>query len=807
MQQRPRGRIRPPRRGLVTDQVDFDEVWEVLSQSLREIHQKNASTLSFEALYRNAYKLVLKKHGDGLYKKVKELVSEHLQYVADRDVKPLVPSAVITGSSNLFGSAAIEKRIGGSKFLEQLQAVWEDHQLCMSMITDVLMYMNRIYCADHKLPTTYATGMGLFREFILLNNVYNIGTALNRVILDQIQMERDGDVISHGPIRSCIYMLECLYESEEENEHERIYLTRFENDFLAASSEFYKAEGQRLLHECDAATYLQKVDKRLREERDRCVDTISSLSESKILAVVDQRLIKENIREVLEMDSGIKSMLDHDRFGDLRLLYKLISRVDPDKSVLKEMACNRLIELGKEINANLKNPVAAIEKEQQENGEPSTSGAAAVREEKSASNATALAIKWVNDVLMLKDRYDRIWEQSFGEDKSIQTAITRAVTQFVNDLKEAPEYISLFIDDNLRRGIKGRAENEVDEVLDKAITLFRYLTDKDLFERHYKIHLSRRLLANRSLSHDTEKQMIGKLKVEVGVAFTSKLEGMFKDMTLSEELSTAFRRDQEGLGPDSPSKLKFDLSMNVLTTTFWPTKAVGSDSKPCIYPPEIEAARTSFTSYYLTRFSGRKLIWKPNMGSADIKATFKGRKHEFNVPTFGMVILLAFNDLPPGQDTLSYTDLKEITAIPDEDLIRNLQSLAVSKTRLLTKMPMSKDVKPTDTFKINDQFSSKTFRFRVGLVAINKAENEREKKETNESVEKDRGYQIEAAIVRTMKQRKTLSHQELLIEVVEQLKNRFAPDISMVKKRIESLIEREYLERVDGRRETYKYLA
>lgn len=126
--------------GLVTDQVDFNEVWDVLSQSLREIHHKNASSLSFEALYRNAYKLVLKKHGDRLYQQVKELVAEHLRDVAEREVKPLVPSVVVTGNA-MFGSGAIEKRIGGSKFLEQLKAVWEDHQLCMSMITDVLMYM------------------------------------------------------------------------------------------------------------------------------------------------------------------------------------------------------------------------------------------------------------------------------------------------------------------------------------------------------------------------------------------------------------------------------------------------------------------------------------------------------------------------------------------------------------------------------------------------------------------------------------------------------------------------------------------
>jgi len=130
--------------GLDIDQVDFNEVWDILSQSLDEIHNKNASSLSFEALYRNAYKLVLKKHGATLYDRVKDLVTEHLQHVAVRDVRPLVPSIMVTGG-NMIGSAAIEKRVGGSKFLEQLQAVWEDHLICMGMITDVLMYMVSIY--------------------------------------------------------------------------------------------------------------------------------------------------------------------------------------------------------------------------------------------------------------------------------------------------------------------------------------------------------------------------------------------------------------------------------------------------------------------------------------------------------------------------------------------------------------------------------------------------------------------------------------------------------------------------------------
>lgn len=70
--------------------------------------------------------------------------------------------------------------------------------------------------------------MGLFRDHILRNPQYNIGKALNTVILDQIKMERDGDIIDHATIRSCVYMLEALYENEDENENEKIYLTSFE---------------------------------------------------------------------------------------------------------------------------------------------------------------------------------------------------------------------------------------------------------------------------------------------------------------------------------------------------------------------------------------------------------------------------------------------------------------------------------------------------------------------------------------------------------------------------------------------------
>lgn len=76
-----------------------------------------------------------------------------------------------------------------------------------------------------------------------------------------------------------------------------------------------------------------------------------------------------------------------------------------------------------------------------------------------------------------------------------------------------------------------------------------------------------------------------------------------------------------------------------------------------------------------------------------------------------------------------------------------------------------------------------------------KGESEPERKETRSKVDEDRKHEIEAAIVRIMKARKRMQHSALVAEVTEQLKSRFLPSPLVIKKRIEGLIEREYLAR------------
>jgi hypothetical protein len=58
--------------------------------------------------------------------------------------------------------------------------------------------------------------------------------------------------------------------------------------------------------------------------------------------------------------------------------------------------------------------------------------------------------------------------------------------------QHSPEYISLFVDDQLRKGLKGTSEEEMETVLEKVVMLFRYLQEKDVFEKYYKQHLAKR---------------------------------------------------------------------------------------------------------------------------------------------------------------------------------------------------------------------------------------------------------------------------------------------------------------------------
>lgn len=80
-----------------------------------------------------------------------------------------------------------------------------------------------------------------------------------------------------------------------------------------------------------------------------------------------------------------------------------------------------------------------------------------------------------------------------------------------------------------------KSDDEINSVIDKAITIFRFISDKDFFETFYRRHLALRLLSKRSVSDDAERAVLTKLKVESGAGFVRDLQGMLTDIKLSDD--------------------------------------------------------------------------------------------------------------------------------------------------------------------------------------------------------------------------------------------------------------------------------
>jgi cullin 3 len=152
-----------------------------------------------------------------------------------------------------------------------------------------------------------------------------------------------------------------------------------------------------------------------------------------------------------------------------------------------------------------------------------------------------------------------------------------------------------------------------------------------------------------------EKLMIAKLKSECGQQFTSKIEGMLLDMNLSKEIMESYKQTEYF------STCPIEMDVCNLTSSHWSLKM----DNPIAVPPAISDGQGRFTAYYIEKFrTGRRLMWLLNMGTADVRATFKSGKKELNVTTYQMCILMLFNSV----NSLTLDQIRNNCAIPEKGL-------------------------------------------------------------------------------------------------------------------------------------------
>jgi cullin 3 len=144
--------------------------WETIRDAIFKIYSHKASSLSYEELYRTAYSLVLHKHGEMLYNNVKQTTVEIFQ-----------PIATQIASNH------------DDEFLKSLNRVWNDVKLCIIMIKDILLYMNKNFVPKLKLQTVEHMQTSQFKHQVVL--LPAIKQRLITLLMKEIKSERDGNFI------------------------------------------------------------------------------------------------------------------------------------------------------------------------------------------------------------------------------------------------------------------------------------------------------------------------------------------------------------------------------------------------------------------------------------------------------------------------------------------------------------------------------------------------------------------------------------------------------------------------------------
>ncbi|TVU44716.1 hypothetical protein EJB05_04167 [Eragrostis curvula] len=629
-------------------------------------------------------------------------------------------------------------------FLSLVQRTWQDFCDQMLIIRGIALLLDVKYVKNvANICSVWDMGLQLFRKHLSLSPEIEHKTVTG--LLRLIESERLGEAIDRTLLSHLLKMFTAL----------GMYSESFEKPFLECTSEFYATEGVKYMQQSDIPDYLKHVELRLQEEHERCILYLEANTRKPLIATTEKQLLERHTSAIIE--KGFTMLMDANRVNDLSRMYNLFQRVNAVE--LLKLALSSYIR---------------------------ATGQGIIMDEEKDKDLVPFLLEF-------KASLDKILEESFAKNEAFSNTIKDSFEHLINLRQNRPaELIAKFLDEKLRAGNKGTSEEELEGILDKVLVLFRFIQGKDVFEAFYKKDLAKRLLLGKSASIDAEKSMITKLKTECGSQFTNKLEGMFKDIELSKEINDSFKQSSQAR-TKLPSGI--EMSVHVLTTGYWPT-----------YPPmdvklphELNVYQDIFKEFYLSKYSGRRLMWQNSLGHCVLKADFPKGKKELAVSLFQSVVLMLFNDA----QKLSFLDIKESTGIEDKELRRTLQSLACGKVRVLQKMPKGRDVEDKDEFVFNEEFSAPLYRIKVN--AIQMKETVEENTSTTERVFQDRQYQVDAAIVRIMKTRKVLSHTLLITELYQQLKFPVKP--ADIKKRIESLIDREYLERDRSNPQIYNYLA
>ena len=183
-------------------------------------------------------------------------------------------------------------------------------------------------------------------------------------------------------------------------------------------------------------------------------------------------------------------------------------------------------------------------------------------------------VQCVKNLIDFKILTDNLLSEGFSSQEDLKNSQREAFNQVLNveiQSDSSAHYLSIFIHKIMQKDnmlSKNRSlMNEIKQVpFQVIINIFRLIASKDIFENFFSKYLGERLLHRKSSSIDREHELVGLLKKECGQQFFSRVEQMFKDITISEEIHRNYNQGD----PRKRKKQLFETEFFILSSGSWP---------------------------------------------------------------------------------------------------------------------------------------------------------------------------------------------------------------------------------------------
>ena len=567
---------------------------------------------------------------------------------------------------------------------------------------------------------------------------------------------------------------ETIKEADKKNTEIAYQNEWYHEYFKKETIKYIKNKSERDIKNNSAPEYVKCALKYINDEYERENVYINIKFHDDINNINYEHLIKNNMNQIAEMDTGIKNMFQIRKKDELNEVFKLFTLYPESLKLIQ-----------KSFREYIKERLTAIYNDKELSKDPK---------------------KFIPTLISLKKEMDEFVVLCFENHPDFQDQENKEFSLLMSK-DFYPKQLANYTDFCMRSGFKGKSQEDIESTLNDIMSLFKNINSKLVFKIDSEKKMSDRLIKGSSLSINAEKAFISRLKQENGVTYVSKMNEMINDLDKNKTEIEGYKMTKS---KGVPNGIKFNVQ--IISQSAWDIS--NSNMEKIEITPLLESCRKDFQEFYLKRHQQAKLIWCLSLSKLEIQFLYLKNKN-ISISTLPQYLALIYLE---NKQKLSLQKISELMGCNVQKVINDIRGLIFNKTFnpkgqidkgviLANIDPDKKEFKPETEISINKNFSVVHQRFNTFPLPQKKSAAEIQATEVEEAQITKR-YQdniLQATLTRIMKSRigtKT-SHVWLVNESAKQI-DLFKAQPQQIKENIEKLIEKNIIKRDGG---NYDYIA